>query len=532
MSRIWARSGIIIVLLVVTYLPVAGQDISDTTFYREANRRQIHFSPRTGWMNDPNGMVFYEGEYHLFYQYNPDSTVWGPMHWGHAVSPDLLHWQELPIALYPDSLGYIFSGSAVVDWNNSSGFGQDGKPPLVAIFTHHDLAGEEAGATDIESQSLAYSNDRGRTWTKYASNPVLPNPGIRDFRDPKVIYDDASSQWVMALAAHDRILFYGSTDLKEWSLLSSFGEAVGNHLGVWECPDLFPLAVDSTGAVKWILLVSINDGAPNGGSGTQYFVGEFDGTEFILDPSFRKRVTGGRGRWVDIGRDNYAGVTFSDLPQSDGRRVFLGWMSNWNYAQVVPATGWRSAMTLPRVLSLHHTQEGYALLSAPVGELDSLRGKARSFTTGDSSLAKIFTAPASAPEKGLTGEISMKLEFQPNDHCGVELYNDLGEVLRVGLIGNRNAYYCDRRMAGTNAFSPRFAGGVSYAPRATDKAVTEFQLLIDIGAVELFADGGSVVLTETFYPTVPFTGIRTFGFEDGSVKVIDAIGAPLKSIWR
>ena len=261
---------------------------TSSSYYQEQHRPQFHFSPESKWMNDPNGMVYYDGEYHLFYQYYPDSTVWGPMHWGHAVSRDLVHWEHLPTALYPDSLGYIFSGSALVDWNNTSGFGKDGQPPLIAIFTHHDPVGEKAGRNDFQYQSIAYSNDKGRTWTKYEGNPVVPNPGIRDFRDPKVIWDKDSEQWIMVFAAWDHVKFYASPNLKDWTHLSDFGKAWGSHAGVWECPDLFPMQVEGSATQKWVLLLSINPGSVNGGSGTQYFVGDFDGKDFVLDPEFAK----------------------------------------------------------------------------------------------------------------------------------------------------------------------------------------------------------------------------------------------------
>ena len=212
--------------------------------YTEQHRPQFHFSPDSMWTNDPNGMVYYEGEYHLFYQHNPASTVWGPMHWGHAISTDLVHWEHLPIALYPDSLGTIFSGSAVIDWTNSSGLGSDENPPMVAIFTHHNHALEKTESNLFQYQSIAYSLDKGRTWTKYAGNPVIPNHGIRDFRDPKVSWYEAGQKWIMVLAAQDRVMFYSSPDLITWTMESDFGEEVGAHGGVWECPDLFPLKLN------------------------------------------------------------------------------------------------------------------------------------------------------------------------------------------------------------------------------------------------------------------------------------------------
>ena len=309
----------------------------------EQYRPAFHFTPKEKWMNDPNGMVYYQGEYHLFYQYYPDDNVWGPMHWGHAVSKDMIHWEHLPIALYPDKLGYIFSGSCVIDWNNTTGFGSKENPPMVAIFTYHDPEGEKNKTIDFQTQGIAYSLDKGRTWTKYEGNPVIPNPGIKDFRDPKVIWHQDTQKWVMSLAVKDHISFYSSKDLKSWKLESDFGEKAGAHGGVWECPDLFPLK-DQNGNEKWVLLVSINPNGPQGGSATQYFVGDFDGKTFT--PNHDKI------KWIDYGADNYAGVTFSDIPAEDGRRLFIGWMSNWQYAQVVPTYTWRSAMTIPRELTL------------------------------------------------------------------------------------------------------------------------------------------------------------------------------------
>jgi fructan beta-fructosidase len=258
-------------------------------------------------MNDPNGMVYYKGEYHLFYQHYPEKSVWGPMHWGHAISTDLVHWEHMPIAIYPDSLGYIFSGSAVADYNNTSGLGTKENPPLVAFFTYHDMKAEKEGRfTEIESQAIAYSLDKGRTWTKYKGNPVVKNPGIRDFRDPKVIWHNDSKQWIMSIASGQVIKFYSSPNCLDWTYLSEFGEGRGEHGGVWECPDLFPLQVKGSNETKWVLIVNINPGGPAGGSATQYFVGDFNGKEFISAQS--------KTQWMDYGKDNYAGVTWSNAP--------------------------------------------------------------------------------------------------------------------------------------------------------------------------------------------------------------------------
>ncbi|MBK8504111.1 MAG: glycoside hydrolase family 32 protein [Saprospiraceae bacterium] len=304
------------------------QGVNAVVSYQEAHRPQYHFTPEKMWMNDPNGMVYYEGEYHLFYQYYPDSTVWGPMHWGHAISKDLIHWEHLPIALYPDSLGYIFSGGAVIDWKNTSGLGTPSQPPMVAFFTYHNAEIAKAGGIEVESQAIAYSLDKGRSWTKFPGNPVIKNPGIKDFRDPNVIWHEGSNQWVLVLAASDRLHIYNSPNLRDWNLASEFGEKDGNHDGVWECPDLFPLQID--GQEKWVLLQNISPGHPNGGSGTQYFIGDFDGKVFKNDNPPAMSL------WLDYGKDNYAGVTWSDAPNKGGQRTFIGWMSNWQYAQQVP----------------------------------------------------------------------------------------------------------------------------------------------------------------------------------------------------
>ena len=398
--------------------------------YTEQHRPQFHFSPAAQWMNDPNGMVYYEGEYHLFFQHYPDSNVWGPMHWGHAVSPDLVRWEELPIALYPDDLGYIFSGSAVIDWKNTSGFGTDDSPPMVAIFTHHDPVGEKDPGNDrFQYQSLAYSTDNGRSWTKYAGNPVIANPGIRDFRDPKVFWDEYSKQWVMVFAAYDHIKVYGSSDLKGWYHLSDFGAGLGAHGGVWECPDLFPLVDEESGEKKWVLLVSINPGGPNGGSATQYFIGDFDGRKFIPDSQYDSE----EATWLDHGRDNYAGVTWSDIPESDGRRLFIGWMSNWDYAQVVPTYQWRSAMTLPRELKLHSTDNGYRLTSHPVEELQTLRKISLDMVEQD--VEGEFDLSFIAKSKTL--QMESFIEFNREQALVFRLTNKKGESCSIGYNPGR-----------------------------------------------------------------------------------------------
>ena len=499
--------------------------------YGEQHRPQLHFSPPSHWMNDPNGMVFFEDEYHLFYQYYPDSTVWGPMHWGHAVSKDLVTWEHLPIALYPDEHGYIFSGSAVVDWENTSGFSADGEPPLVALFTYHDPAGEKSGATDFQTQGIAYSTDRGRTWTAYKENPVIPNPGIRDFRDPKVIWDSDSQQWIMVLAVADHVDFYGSKNLKRWYKLSSFGKNRGAHGGVWECPDLFPVWIPETGTKKWVLIVSINPGSYNGGSGTQYFIGEFDGRRFRMDQEFGAHLARSASAdrpaacWLDFGRDNYAGVTWSDIAEDDGRRIFLGWMSNWDYAQVVPTTTWRSAMTLPRVLNVSTTPQGPRIFQSFAKEVQQLREASQSIEVDPNDLS--VTLEDVDPTR-----LEVELESLVGDtgRIYLELANSKGEQYRIGFDAGENAYFSDRTTAGKQEFSEKFAEAIHYAPRQIPGVLVKMHLIFDNSSVEMIADDGLVAMTDLFFPNEDFTTIKLVK-EEASIAVQAFDVHELRGIW-
>jgi fructan beta-fructosidase len=468
--------------------------------YREPHRPQIHFSPEAHWMNDPNGMVYANGTYHLFYQYYPGATVWGPMHWGHATSKDMISWKHEPIALYPDSLGYIFSGSAVVDVNNTSGFGKNGKAPLVAIFTHHDPKGEKAGTSTYQTQSIAYSLDEGKTWTKYIGNPVLKNPGIKDFRDPKVNWYEAGKKWVMTLATLDRITFYSSTNLKDWKKESEFGKTLGAHGGVWECPDLFPLK--HNGKDIWVLIVNINPGGPNKGSATQYFTGNFDGNTFTTDQKGTK--------WLDYGPDEYAGITWSN---TGDRRVFYGWMSNWQYANLVPTERWRSAMTIPRELRMEKIGNEYLVASTPVKELRTIESTVTKsyFTNLD------FSAGPS------------KLNFSADkiESFSITLSNDAGETVIIGYDKASNKYFIDRSKSGKVSFEKGFAAK-HFAPRFATAPAMDLTLVIDDASVELFADNGLTVMTEIFFPNKPYSKLS---FKGDALKVKAVNYSRLKSIW-
>ena len=459
-------------------------------------RPQYHFSPKTGWMNDPNGMVYYAGQYHVFYQHHPASTVWGPMHWGHAVSKDLIHWEHKPIAIYPDSLGMIFSGSAVLDKMNSSGLGTVNNPPLVAMFTYHNMPGEQSGRNDYQTQGIAFSLDSGSTWTKYSGNPVIRNPGIRDFRDPKLSWWAEGSAWIVTLAVKDHIEFYGSNDLINWTKLSEFGQNIGNHGGVWECPDLFKIK-DNEGVEQWVLLVSINPGAPKGGSGTQYFIGDFKSGSFIAHDTIT--------RWIDQGADNYAGVTWSNIPESDGRRIFIGWMSNWNYANVVPTDPWRSALTLPRELSLLKNNDDWLLKSKPVNELETIIGT-RSLFTGETSLK--------------TQHPLIEFENQSGEFEFI-LSNDLNEFISVKV--EQGVINIDRSHSGKIDFHEKF--GQVHRTDLKDIKLNRVAVYLDLSSMELFINDGALVMTELFFPNRPFNKIK---FKNSAQRFSVA---PIKSIW-
>ncbi len=501
--------------------------VEEKELYAEDHRNQFHFSPPVNWMNDPNGMVYFDGEYHLFYQYHPESNVWGPMHWGHAISTDLVHWEHLPIALYPDDLGYIFSGSAVIDWKNTSGFSKNGNPPMVAIFTHHDPKGEKSGSNNFQSQSIAYSLDKGRTWKKYEANPVIPNSqNIKDFRDPKVIWDKDRNQWLMVLAAGDHVKFYSSKNLKKWTYLSDFGRDLGAHGGLWECPDFFPMKVENSAVEKWVLLQSINPGTPNGGSGTQYFIGEFDGKEFTVDPDFAKYLRRGKGVWLDQGRDNYAGVTWSDIPEEDGRRLFMGWMSNWDYAQVVPTEKWRSAMTLPRQLILVGDNIGYRLRSRTIKELEELR-------TDDGIVLDniIISDSINVDIDPSMLEINLNLDTENTKAtaCWIELSNDLGEKLDIYMNFGDQSIMIDRTKSGKTAFSDKFPSRIS-GLLGIEKLIREVTIYLDHSSSEVFVNRGLCTMTNVHFPTRPYNTLKLKSI--GGITVMNVFSATkLKSIW-
>jgi fructan beta-fructosidase len=483
--------------------------------YNEEYRPQFHFTPPEMWMNDPNGLVYNDGVYHLFYQYYPDDIVWGPMHWGHAISEDMIFWEHKPIALYPDEKGYIFSGSAVVDKQNTSGFGTAESPPLVAVFTYHDIEGEKANTDTFQTQGIAYSLDNGDSWTKYEGNPVIDNSGIRDFRDPKVFWHGETQSWIMALVAGDHAKFYRSPNLIDWTYISEFGREQGAHGGVWECPDLFQLQVQGSEEYKWVLLISINPNAPNGGSGTQYFIGDFDGTTFTSDQK--------EARWLDWGRDNYAGVTYNDAPNGD--RIFIGWMSNWDYARDTPTKQWRSAMTLARKLSLKKIGSAYELINYPIKGLEKLLNsefKENIVVKSEQTHRLTFDHFNESDIRFRTAVRDFNLYFA----------NEVGDTLVVSMNKGKRELLFDRRVSGLVDFHEKFAPGIQRMPvdNLPDE-VFEMRILIDRSSVEIFLNQGQFALTSQLFPRQPYTQLLFENPNKSNLILLDLEVSDIKSIW-
>ncbi|WP_226670778.1 glycoside hydrolase family 32 protein [Metabacillus litoralis] len=488
-------------------------------YYTEKYRPQYHFTPEVNWMNDPNGMVFYEGEYHLFYQYHPNGTTWGPMHWGHAVSKDLVHWEHLPIGLEPDENGMIFSGSAVVDRNDTSGF-FNGQSGLVAIFTHADTYPNSERPR--QRQSIAYSHDQGRSWKKYEGNPVLSDEEITDFRDPKVFWHKETNRWIMVIAAGQSVRFYTSSNLIDWEFASEFGEEHGSHQGVWECPDLFELSIDGDHRKKkWVLFLSIGDDPSfEEGSRTQYFIGDFDGKTFTNLNSPDKTL------WVDRGRDNYAGVSWSDLPVDDHRRIYLGWMSNWRYANVTPTKEWRSSMTIPRSLSLASTNVGLRLRQSPVKELESIRQESiilkKKVIKENENLLKEL--------KSNTFEIIAEFEVGNIDEFGIKVCQSENEETTIGYNVETKKMFIDRKMSGDVNFHKSFAGKHEAELEPKGNKI-KFHLFVDCSSVEVFGNDGELVMTDLIFPDSSSNKLTLYSI-GGEVNLNSLEFYMLKSTWE
>lgn len=450
---------------------------------KESFRPVYHHTPAYGWMNDPNGMFYKDGLYHLYFQYNPYGSVWGNMHWGHSTSTDLMHWKFEGCAIVPDAWGAIFSGSCVVDHENTAGFG---KEAVVAFYT----SAKSTPWGDIQMQSMAYSLDNGKTFTKYEGNPILTS-SEKDFRDPKVFWYAPGKHWVMILAVGQHMEIYSSVNLKEWKKESEFGAMQGAHGGVWECPDLVEIPVKGTREKKWVLICNLNPGGPFGGSAAQYFVGSFDGKKFVNESPTQTK-------WMDWGKDNYATVTWNNAP--DGRCIALGWMSNWQYANNVPTRQYRSANTLARDLTLYREGQELYLKSTPSVEVKKARGKKVSIPSFKVSekheIVNLFE------EKQGAYEVEIVIQNAGASKIAFCLLNDKGEKVSMYYDLNRKQFVMDRSESGTVDFSKDFPA-VTVAPVNVDKELT-LRLFVDRSSIEAFGEDGKFVMTNLVFPSQPY----------------------------
>ncbi|MCF2738361.1 GH32 C-terminal domain-containing protein [Bacteroides caecigallinarum] len=492
-------------------------DTSNTDYYRP----EYHHTPLYGWMNDANGLVYKDGEYHLYFQYNPYGSKWGNMHWGHSVSKDLVHWQHLDPAIARDTLGHIFSGSTVIDKNNSAGYGKDA---MIAFYTS---ASDEHG----QIQCMAYSNDNGRTYTKYEKNPILtPFDGLKDFRDPKVFWYEPAQKWYMIVSADKNMRFYSSTDLKQWEYLSQFGEGYGVQPNQFECPDFIQLPVDGNkDNMKWVMIVNINPGCPFGGSATEYFIGDFDGKEFKCDTD--KSVT----KWLDFGKDHYATVCFSN---TGDRIIAVPWMSNWQYANVTPIRQYRGANALPRELSLY-TKNGEIYMAANVvKETEALRKSTRNIE----SLSVEGETVIDSITDGLNSGVELEMDIVPGkaQTVGFDIMNAKGEKTKIYLDLKSGRAVMDRTESGLIAFGekaePHFKENHDHRKTESINYINDFALgtwaplslcegksyhlnvFVDKCSVELFVDGGRIAMTNLVFPTEVYNSLR-FYTEGGEAEV-------------
>jgi len=471
-------------------------DISNREKYRPA----YHHTPLYGWMNYPNGMFYKDGVWHLYYQWNPYGSKWQNMTWGHSSSTDLVNWNHHPAAIEANGLGAVFSGSSVVDTENTAGFG---KNAVVALYTSADLS---------QIQSIAHSVDHGHTFEIYPGNPVITLES--EARDPNMFWDTANNRWVLSLAhaLDHEMLFFTSPDLKNWTLQSAFGKGKGAQDGVWECPDLFKLKVDGTDEEKWVLVCNINPGGPFGGSATQYFVGDFDGTTFKADTDADGNIP---TKWMDYGKDHYATVSWSGAP--DNRRTLIGWMSNWQYAAEVPTLQYRSANTLPREAGLFKNADGQIYMSsAPSPELVNIRDKEIVKVNNKSAGRKkrVFSLPVS--NDGVC-EILLDLDCRRADSVDIRIANNADESVTLRYNSSDHTLSFDRRHSGIVDFSQDFPA-VTVAPTFENDKKISLRIFIDKSSMEVFGNNGKFVMTNLVFPTMPYSTL-SISATGGSAKI-------------
>ncbi|MBP3517415.1 MAG: GH32 C-terminal domain-containing protein [Parabacteroides sp.] len=481
-----------------------GLELADTldTANQEKYRPAFHHTPLYGWMNDPNGMFYKDGQWHLYYQCNPYGSKWQNMTWGHAVSSDLIHWEHKPNAIKPNGLGTVFSGSCAVDYHNTAGFG---KGTVLAMYT-------SAGTSQM--QSLASSTDNGLTFDIYAGNPTLTLES--EARDPNMFWNEKTGAWSLVLAhALDReMLFFSSPDMKKWTWQGRFGKGIGAQDGVWECPDLFELPVAGSDETKWMLLCNINPGGPFGGSATQYFIGDFDGKTFQADTDPSGNVP---TKWLDYGKDHYATVSWSDAP--DNRRTLIGWMSNWQYAADVPTRQFRSANTLPREVGLFRGADGEIYAScAPSPELEGLRDQlVRKVGKADIGWKSCSYSLPTAHD-GIC-EILFEIDTRKSKAVEMTLFNQEGDKVVMKYNSERHTFSFDRRESGLVDFNENFPA-VTVSPTFEEKGVISLRLFIDRSSIEVFGDGGRFVMTHLVFPRRPYSQL-SFSSEGGNARLGD-----------
>lgn len=496
-------------------------DTTNTDYYRPS----YHFTPLYGWMNDPNGMLYKDGEYHLYFQYNPYGSKWGNMHWGHAVSKDLVHWEHLDPAIARDPVGHIFSGSSVVDKKNTAGFG---KNAIIAIYTNHSV-------NHGEVQCIAYSNDNGRTFTKYEGNPVLtPFDGLKDFRDPKVFWYEKGKCWYMIVSADKETRFYKSKNLKKWDYVSAFGKGLGQQPCQYECPDFFQLPVNGDKKkMKWVMTMNINPGCWFGGSATEYFVGDFDGKKFTCPDADEVK-------WLDWGKDHYATVTFSNT----GDRVLgITWMSNWQYANLTPFKQNRGANGLPRELKLYEKNGKYYISEDVAPEVYALRKDTKNVADASVASEKMLAGVAANMEGAF--EIEADVTPDANGIAGIEISNNKRERTMIYFDMKQGKVVMDRTESGLTDFgkqavphdielawdkqraaegkeSARIANSINYkndfalatwAPLSLcedGKKTYHVDIFVDKSSVELFVDGGRIAMTNLVFPVAPYENLKLY----------------------
>lgn len=464
-------------------------EVADTFTYKNTEQKYrpvYHHAPRWGWMNDPNGMFYKDGVWNLYFQWNPYGSKWQNLSWGHATSTDLVHWQQRPAALTPDGLGMIFSGSSVIDTDNTAGFG---KNAVVSIYT---------SAAARQMQSLAHSSDNGMTFTTLPSNPIITLDS--EARDPNMFFNKTTGEWnlVLAHALDHEMLFFTSPDMKNWTLQSSFGKE-GAQGGVWECPDLFELPVAGTDEKKWVLICNLNPGGPFGGSGVQYFIGDWDGKTFKADTGKDGKIA---TKWLDFGKDNYALVSWSDAPQ--GRRVAIGWMSNWEYAAEVPTLQYRSANTLPREIGLFRGNDGEIYASStPSPEIEAIRDKVTASKSGVRLSKRPVNVPLPASNSGAC-EILLDLDASGQEPVMMNLSNKKGDMVEMAYNPAEHTLSFDRRRSGVVDFSGNFPV-VTVSPTFEKNGKVSLRIFIDRSSIEVFGNDGKFVQTNLVFPTEPYS---------------------------